>query len=121
MYLPVAIIIGVLQTTDSYLLYRSDGKPSKFSYFMSITEFMWVIISVVYLFTSEGNGIEKLSPIIYISYTFTSFIVGSMMMKGVQDVEKIDEIRVPESFMRLGMGFGLLYAFLNGVFLVGIV
>ena len=119
MYIPVAILIGILQTTDSFLLYRSEGKPSKFSYFMSISEFMWVFVSAFFLFTNEGNSIEKLSPIIYISYTFTSFIVGSMMMKGVQDVEKIDEIRVPESFMRLGIGFGIFYALLNGLFFFG--
>lgn len=113
MYVPVAVIVGLLQATDSYLLFKSEGKPNRFNYFMSTTEFMWVIISVVFLLTSDISGAAFLSPILFISYSATSFIVGTMMMKHLADAENISEISVPLPFIKLGFIFGIIYAFFN--------
>lgn len=120
MYIPVAILIGLFQAMDSLALYKSGGSPNRFNYFMSTVEFMWVFISVVFLFTGENAGAEQLSPIVYISYVVTTFIVGTMMMKGLHDLEKPSDIKVPVVFTRLGIGFGLLYALLNVLLLLGV-
>lgn len=121
MYIPVAILVGLLQATDSYLLYKSEGKPNRFNYFMSTTEFMWVIISAVFLFTSDATGAAFLSPILFISYSATSFIVGTMMMRHLKDPESISEIAVPIQFIKLGFMFGIIYAVFNVLVLLELI
>lgn len=121
MYIPVAVVVGLLQATDSYLLFKSEGKPNRFNYFMSTTEFMWVIISAVYLFTSGAIGAAFLSPILFISYSATSFIVGTMMMRHLGDTENITDISIPIQFIKLGFLFGILYALFNVLILFEVI
>jgi len=118
MYIPVAIVIGLMQAVDSFLLYQNEGKPNKFSYFMSTIEFMWVIISAVFLFTYQAGGIHYISAIIFISYVGTTFIVATFTMKNLDDAENLESIRIPKPFLRLGMAFGIIYATFNFILYV---
>lgn len=118
LYIPVAIIIGLIQATDSFLLLQNDGKPSKFNYFTSTIEFMWVFISAVFLFTYDAGGMHHISAIIFISYVATTFLVGTFMMKDINDAESLADIRVPAPFLKLGIGFGVLYAKFNFILFV---
>lgn len=115
LYLYVAALIGLLQIIDCITLLKNEGKPTRFNYFTSTAEFMWLFISFVHVFTMDRSGDDFLSPVFYIAYTVAGIITGIMMARGIEDMENLI---IPKNYiLTVGM-CGFLYMALNIALLI---
>ena len=113
LYTPFSILIGLLIAADALLLLRSGGKPTKLNTFASTSELVWLIISLVHLFSSELYGLALITPIIFVSYTMAGFVASLLMVRQMENPEEADQLKIPKSLIFAALGFGLFFSKLN--------
>ncbi|MFW6348485.1 MAG: hypothetical protein ACOC2C_07745 [Cyclonatronaceae bacterium] len=118
LYTPFSILVGLLIAVDALLLLRSGGEPTKLDTATSTTEIMWLIISLVHLFSSELYGLALITPIIFVSYVAAGFVASFFMVKQMEHPEEIEGLKIPKSFTFAALGFGLFFSKLNVLLLV---
>ena len=116
LYFPVAIIVGLIIIIDGVSLLKSDGKPNKFSMFLSSVEFVWMFISAVALFTLELYGLLLVSPILFISYVLTGFFYGASMYSQIKENE---DLLIPKTYTISSMIFASFFILLNALIVFG--
>lgn len=118
LYTPFSILIGLVIATDALMLLRSDGAPTKLNTFASTTELMWLLISLVHLFTGELYGLALITPIIFVSYVAAGFVASFLMIRQMDDPEEAEDLKIPKSLIFAAMGFGLFFSKLSLLVLV---
>lgn len=118
LYTPFSILIGLIIAADALMLLRSDGAPTKLNTFASTSELMWLLISLVHLFTSELYGLALVTPIIFVSYVAAGFVASMLMIRQMEHPEEAESLKIPKSLIFAALGFGLFFSKLNLLLLV---
>lgn len=110
LYTPVSIIIGALITAEGLKLLIDEGRTNRFSNFVSAVELMWMVISLVYLFTEELYGIYLFMPAFFVAYVSAGFISSLLMIRQFKSMEELEDFRVPKSYAVVSMITGFLFS-----------
>jgi hypothetical protein len=118
LYTPVSILVAVIIIADATILIRNGGRAAKLNSVASTTELIWLLISLVYLFTEELYGLMLFVPVFFVSYVVAGFISSFLMVRQISDVEELQDIRVPRSYSIAALIFGFLFASSNVLVLI---
>ncbi|MCH8557846.1 MAG: hypothetical protein LAT84_08490 [Balneolia bacterium] len=118
LYTPVSVLVGLILIFDAVHLLRENGKASKISSVASTVEVVWLVISLIYLFSEELYGLKLLVPILFVSYVIAGFISSFLMVRELETPEEIQELKVPRPFMVVALIFGLLFSLANILVLI---
>lgn len=118
LYTPFSILIGLFIAVDALLLIRSGGRPTKLNTVGSTVEVMWLVISLVHLFTSELYGLALIAPVIFVSYVAAGFIASFLMVRQLESPEEAESLKIPQSLSFAALGFGLFFSKMNMLLLV---
>ncbi|MCC5933131.1 MAG: hypothetical protein LAT75_01565 [Candidatus Cyclonatronum sp.] len=110
LYTPVSIIVGALITAEGLKLLIDEGRTNRFSNFVSAVELMWMLISLVYMFTEELYGIYLVMPAFFVAYVAAGFVSSLFMIRQFKSMEELEDFRVPKNYAIVSMIAGFLFS-----------
>lgn len=99
--------MGFLQTVDGILLVLD--KVRDFNMGVAMLEFLWVPICISTLVVFRRQNISILSPLSYIIYNITGWIVATTIASPAEG----QPFEIPLGFAIAGLLFGTYYTYIN--------
>ncbi|WMW79318.1 hypothetical protein RF679_11730 [Undibacterium cyanobacteriorum] len=105
-YLPLSVVVGIVQLLDGLLFLARRGRASVGAVLFSLIEWIWGGVSL-YVLRQEAAHIPSWLPI-----TFMVFLVGWTLygLANVKRFQKMDEVMLTPIEAILGGLFGIVFA-----------
>ncbi|MEZ5534720.1 MAG: hypothetical protein R3F02_03780 [Thiolinea sp.] len=114
-FITFSVILAALQVAEGLKLRDSGGKLTGLAMTVSTLEFIWLLVSVYALFTVSFPGWTIFIPAAYLSYFMVVTWHSRNLTKGIETIEAIKELRIPEYLVLISLAFGIFHLLISGV------
>ena len=114
-FITLSVILAALQVAEGLKLRNSKGQLSGLAATVSTLEFIWLLVSVYALFTVNFPGWTIFIPAAYRSYFMVVTWHSRTLTKGIETIESIKVLRIPEHLVLISLAFGAFHLLISGV------
>ena len=113
LYFLVSVFVGMAVIVDGVVLYKARGVcwTNKIQSFTTTIEFLWVIASIIAVFTLEFSQLQILIPSLYVAHNIFGWAYGSYLVSKSPEVKNGTEaLVIPYWYLMFGLTVGIVFS-----------